>query len=348
MKIVVLAGGISHEREVSLSTGSLVANALIEKGHDVVLLDAYMGLDINIEEINSIFHNNSNGLRYKYQVGTEEPNLQELKEKSINESSLIGKNVISICQYADVVFNALHGGIGEDGKIQALFDILGIKYTGSGYIGSLLAMDKDLTKRLLINAGIKTAEWVLFNVKEKENYSKVICETIGFPCVVKPCSNGSSIGVSIINNEKQLKSAISEIGEYESNVLIEKFIKGKEFSVGILENEVLPVIEIIPKDGFYDYKNKYQAGFTEEICPARLSNMQTETIKKLAKEVHKVLRLGNYSRIDFILSEEEFICLEANSLPGMTPTSLLPQEAKACGINYNELCERIVLMGYQK
>ncbi len=334
MKIVVLAGGLSPERDVSLSSGCLIANALRESGHRVLLLDVYEGISVVESDYESLFEDKS-GKPYHYKVPDKEPDLEEIKRRNNNRN-----NVLEICRSADVVFIALHGAMGENGQLQAVFDVMGIKYTGTGYIGSLLAMDKDLAKKLLRQANIPTADWLTFtgSVSAEEVMKKV-----GLPCVVKPCSAGSSIGVSIVKSVEELEAAIAYAGKVEPNILIEKMIPGREFSVGILDGTALPVIEIIPKQGFYDYKNKYQAGLTEEICPARLSREDTERVQDLALQVHKALRLGTYSRIDFILSQTgEFVCLEANTLPGMTPTSLLPQEAAALGISYVELCNRIV------
>ncbi|MCB2354228.1 D-alanine--D-alanine ligase [Clostridium estertheticum] len=341
MKIVVLAGGLSPERDVSLSSGSQIANALREAGHHVLLLDVYEGLRTNESEFESLFEDNITGKPYYYNVKGTKPDLNEIKRKSNNGDSLIGKNVLPLCLFADVVFIALHGSMGENGQIQATFDSMGIKYTGTGYIGSLLAMDKDLTKKLLQQVGIPTAKWLTFSKNPLS--TEYIVKTIGIPCVVKPCSAGSSIGVSIVHNIEELEAAIATANKIESNLLIEKMIVGREFSVGLLQGKALPVIEIIPKEGFYDYKNKYQAGLTQDICPANLSEYDTKRIKGLALKICETLRLGTYSRIDFILDErDEFICLEANTLPGMTPTSLIPKEALADGISYIELCNIIV------
>jgi D-alanine-D-alanine ligase len=339
MKIVVLAGGLSPERDVSLSSGSQIANALRETGHRVVLLDVYEGLQANESEYESLFEDNITGKPYYYNVNGTEPDLNKIKRK--NDDSLIGKNVLSICQFADVVFIALHGAMGENGQIQATFDVMGIKYTGTGYIGSLLAMDKDLTKKLLQQSSIPTAKWL--TLTKNSISTEYIVETIGIPCVVKPCSAGSSIGVSIVYNIEELKTAITIANKIDSSLLIEKMILGREFSVGLLQGKALPVIEIIPKVGFYDYKNKYQSGLTLDICPANLSEYDTQRVQGLALKISEILRLGTYSRIDFILNEkDEFICLEANTLPGMTPTSLIPQEALANGISYIELCNIVV------
>lgn len=343
MKIVVLAGGLSPERDVSLSSGSLIANALRQKGHRVLLLDVYEGIS-DQQDFDQLFRDHT-GEPYSYVVPEKEPDLEEIKRRNGNPASLIGPNVLMLCQSSDVVFVALHGAMGENGQLQAVFDTLGIRYTGTGYIGSLLGMDKDISKKLMKQAGIPTAEWIILE-EEKNDLSIAIDEiqrTIGLPCVIKPLSAGSSIGVSIAKDCEALEAALVYAGKVEKNILVEKMIPGREFSVGILDGTALPVIEIIPKQGFYDYKNKYQVGAASEICPARLSESETRKVQDLALRVHRELRLGTYSRIDFILSEAgEFICLEANTLPGMTPTSLLPQEALVVGISYPELCDRIV------
>lgn len=341
MKIVVLAGGLSPERDVSLSSGSLIANSLMSSGHEVLLLDVYEGFHTD-KDFNDLFYSIADGKHYEYWIPEVAPDLEELKRKNGNNGAMIGENVLALCMFADVVFIALHGAMGENGRLQATLDNYGVKYTGTGYIGSLLAMDKDLTKKLLRGAGFATAEWILYNTAS-DNPS-IIKEEIGFPCVVKPLSNGSSIGVSIVSNASDLMESINSAALYESAVLIEKKIEGREFSVGILNGESLPVIEIIPKTGFYDYKNKYQSGLTIEECPASLSEDLTRNIQTIALNIHQLLRLGSYSRIDFILSDNnEFYCLEANTLPGMTPNSLIPQEALAYGISYDKLCEMIAL-----
>jgi len=337
MKIVVLAGGLSPERDVSLSSGSLIANALIENGHDVLLVDLYLGIESDVHQLG--FLNKQSKKRYHYEVPSTEPDLEKLRKETGNGENLIGKNVIEICKSVDLVFISLHGSIGENGQLQAIFDAFGIRYTGTGYIGSLLAMDKDISKKLMRANQIKTPNWKLYDV---ENPSSCDFSEISYPCVVKPCSCGSSAGVTIVENPIQLQEAIDYAKVYENTILIEEKIEGREFSVGILDGVALPVIEIIPKTGFYDYKNKYQSGMTEEVCPANISRTIAQQMQSIALSVHRILRLGFYSRIDFIVSDENDIyCLEANTLPGMTPTSLLPKEAEAMGISYNELCERI-------
>ena len=327
MNVVVLAGGLSPERDVSLASGMLISNALVEKDHSVLLLDLYKG--IKDDEMHLLFSNEKRN--YDFTIDEEIP---ELTKK--NTKNLIGRNVIKICKMADIVFLALHGSIGENGKLQAIFDCMGIKYTGSSYEGSILAMDKILTKKILEHDNIKTPKWHLLKNVRKEN--------IKFPVVVKPANNGSSIGVSIANNLEEFEVAIIECEKYKDEIIIEEYIKGREFSVGILDKTALPPIEIIPKSGFYDYKNKYQEGKTIEICPPKISQDKIKEMQQIAMKVHNALLLGAYSRIDFILDENgNFNVLEANSLPGMTKTSLLPQEALVAGITYEDLCEKILL-----
>jgi D-ala D-ala ligase N-terminal domain protein len=337
MKIIVLAGGYSPEREVSLSSGSLIANALIENGHKVLLADLYLGLSSNYE--NSYLTKNMDK-RFHFEVSNKEPDLLTLKEKTPHTNKYIGPYIIEACQNADLTFLALHGGIGENGQLQALLDIYGITYTGSSYEGCLLSMNKDISKKLMLTAGVKTADWKTYNLNSLELHNEL---NITYPSVLKPLNCGSSIGVTILENIHDLQDAINAAKAYESDVLIEKKIIGREFSVGILGEKELPPIEIIPRNGFYDYTNKYQTGGTTEICPANITKELERKLIDTAKIVHQILKLGFYSRIDFIVDENETLwCLEANSLPGMTPTSLIPQEAKAAGIEYNELCEMIV------
>lgn len=340
MKIVVLAGGLSPERDVSLSSGSLIANALMETGHDVMIQDVYMNVSADASNFEDLFSSKKDHKTFTYAISAQEPDLDSVRAYNNQRRAAIGEKVLDLCAYADLVFVALHGAMGENGSLQATFDNYGIRYTGTGFAGSLLAMDKDITKRLLVQAGLPTAQWLLYNVCDGNRDS--IYRTIGFPCVVKPCGCGSSVGVSIVHGRGELDSAITYAAKYEKILLIEKMIAGREFSVGILDGAALPVIEIIPNAGFYDYENKYQSGRTQEICPAKLTPVETKRVQELALAVHKTLRLGDYSRIDFIEdSSGEFICLEANTLPGMTPNSLLPQEAACVCISYPRLCETI-------
>lgn len=335
MKIVVLAGGLSPERDVSLSSGAKISNALMENGHDVMLLDLLYGE--NNKSILPVYRNSKSDFRFSYTVAENEPDLDALKKSASPDGTVIGKGVIDLCKQADIVFIALHGAAGENGQLQALLDLNGIRYTGTTYDGCLLAMDKDLSKIIMRANGILTADWRCVDLTRQNDFSDVT-----YPCVVKPCGCGSSVGVAVVEDESLLKAAVSAAEKYEKRIIIENKIEGREFSVGILAGSPLPPIEIKPLKGWYDYKNKYQQGMTEEICPADITDDITALLQDSALRVHNALRLGYYSRVDFILDENNnAYCLEANTLPGMTPTSLLPQEAAAAGISYNELCNMI-------
>ncbi|MBE6641999.1 MAG: D-alanine--D-alanine ligase [Ruminococcaceae bacterium] len=346
MNIVVLAGGLSPERNVSLVSGSLIAKSLCSSGHKVVLLDVYTGTVIPEEGIAALFADSVEGIT----TVEAEPDLEAVKRANGGREELIGNNVIEICKYADAVFLALHGAMGENGQLQATLDTFGVKcYSGSGYTGSSLAMNKEISKKLFRFAGVPTADWICVTCDDTAAREKIL-DSVGLPCVIKPLSCGSSVGVSIVDTEAELDKALELAHVYESKILAEKKIVGREFSVGYLGGTVLPPIEIIPKAGFYDYKNKYLPGMTEEICPADLTEDQVKRVSELCALAFETLDLGGYARIDFIMSEEDgdFYCLEANTLPGMTPSSLLPQEAAAVGISYGELCEKIVALARAK
>lgn len=340
MNIVVLAGGISPERDVSLTSAALIANALTKSSHKVLLVDVYEGLAEGVIPSLELFSDKGD---YTYKVEEDIPDLDEIIRRNGGRKALIGPGVLEVCALADVVYIGLHGAMGENGQLQATLDNYGIRYTGSGYIGSLLAMDKDITKKLLSLEGIPTPTGVLCDMK-KDNVREIVA-SIGLPCVIKPCSCGSSVGVSIIENEDELEAALAFAEKYENKILIEKKIVGREMTVAILDGEVLPAIEIIPKNGYYDYKNKYQSGMTEEICPAHITKEAYEKMADYTRRAFEALNLRGLARMDYILTEDgEAYCLEANTLPGMTPTSLLPQAAAAVGIGYEELCDKIVKM----
>lgn len=341
MKITVLAGGLSHEREVSLSSGSLIAGALIRKGHEVCLVDLYTGKAPD----GSAPHFTRAPIK-PYKVSRSIPDLEALKAATGRGERRISEGVMSLCAEADAVFIALHGDVGENGQLQACLDMACIPYTGSGYAGSLLAMDKDLTKQLLSRAGVPTAPWVLCDLTEgvEAAVDRIEAE-VGYPVVIKPCSGGSSVGVSMPECRDELTAAIAKASAYETTLLAERRITGRELTVSILDGKVLPAVEIIPLKGFYDYENKYQAGMTTEICPAPLTETETRAVQDAAQKGFSALRLRGYCRFDFILDGAGTPwCLEANTLPGMTPTSLLPQAAAAAEIGYDELCERMILM----
>lgn len=335
MKIVVLAGGTSTERDVSLSSGSMIYKALKQNGHKAVLLDVYLGYE---GETEGIFDRDTDWAAEVGGVGEKNPDLDEIKAlRRDGGKSFFGPNVLKICGESDCVFMALHGANGEDGKIQACFELMGIPYTGTDFVSSAIAMDKGITKDIFKAYQIPAPAGIRLKKGEKET------ERVPFPCIVKACCGGSSVGVCIARDEKEYREAKEEAFRYDNEVVIEQYIEGREFSVGVMNGSALPVIEIAPKVGFYDYRNKYQAGSTVETCPADLPESKAEELKSTAEQVFRALRLKNYARMDFRMNAEgDIFCLEANTLPGMTPTSLLPQEAAVLGIDFGELCERIL------
>ncbi len=344
MRIVVLAGGTSTERDVSISSGILVADALREKGHEVVLLDVYTGYEQDILDVDELFKINYS-FTEAVSVGETISDIEEVVENRRDKSKrFIGESVIDICACADITFLALHGGAGENGQIQAAFDLLGLKYTGSGYLGSALAMNKGLTKSVLMQKKVLTPYGEIYKNPEDAK------EWNDFPCVVKPCSGGSSVGITIASDPEEYADSVKEAFSYgEKEIVVERYIKGREFSVGLLGGRALPPIEIIPKEGFYDYRTKYQAGAAEDVCPADITPEQDKKLREAAELTYKALHLESYARVDFILDENgDPYCLEANTLPGMTPTSLLPQEAKAEGIEYPDLCEKIIEISLER
>ncbi len=345
MNIVVLAGGISTERDVSLTSGNGVCKALQERGHHAVLLDVFLGYE-GTEDIAEIFAQNKSLIQSDLGIGDSDPDLEQVKELRKDDAScFFGPRVIEICKAADIVYMGLHGADGENGKIQAAFDVLGVRYTGSGYLGSALAMDKGMAKKIFVTAGIPAPKG--FSVT-KEMVEETLMD-VPYPCVVKPCCGGSSVGVSMASNEEEYRKALEVGFRFEEELLVEECIKGREFSAGVIDGKALPIIEIIPKEGFYDYKTKYQSGMATDVCPAELSEELTKQMQEYAVKVYEELKLGTYARIDFLLdANDQMYCLEANTLPGMTPTSLLPQEAKVLGIEYGELCEQIIGLSMER
>ena len=340
MNIVVLAGGTSPERDVSLSTGTMIYKALKNNGHKVVLLDVYLGYEGDTYDIFNKENDWSKGIGA---IREDNPDINGIKAlRKDNPNHFFGPAVIDICDKADIVFLALHGENGEDGKIQAAFDLMGIKYTGTDYASSSIAMDKAISKELFANYNILAP--IGIHVRKGEDYT-----WDQYPCVVKVNNGGSSVGVSIVHTPEDMAPAMKYALSYGNEVVIEQFIKGREFSVGVISGKALPVIEIAPISGFYDYKNKYQAGNAIETCPADLSPALTVKMQGMAEKVFHALRLKTYARMDFLLNDKnEIYCIEANTLPGMTPTSLLPQEAKAVGIDFESLCELIIDISLKK
>ena len=348
MDIVVLAGGLSTERDVSFKTGSMVAAALKENGHRVILLDVFMGYGEQEVDLNGIFDRADEISVKVSDIPEVAPDLAAVKASRKDQSPcFFGPNVIRMCQMADIVFMALHGENGENGKLQAAFDLLGVKYTGSDYLSSAIAMNKGMAKKLFVEAGIPTPKGIAMTRETRED--DVTKLNLHLPCVVKPCCGGSSIGVTIVRDAAEFKAALDEAFRWEDELVIEEFVEGREFSVGVIEGKALPVIEIAPIQGFYDYKNKYKAGSAVETCPAELPEDVSAQMRHYAEEVAKVIGLDTYSRSDFLLDKDgNMFCLEANTLPGMTPTSLLPQEAAVVGVNFNELCEKLIDISMKK
>ena len=337
MKIVVLAGGLSDERNVSLSSGCKVCAALRERGHQAALIDMYLGTDQPSEALFSAPIPED-----LTKIGRQAPDLAAVRAaRTDGGENRFGPGVLEACRLADVVFLGLHGTCGEDGRVQAALDLLGIPYTGAGYLGSAIAMDKDLTKRLAAPLGVATPKWELVRYTAEE--IPALTARLEVPCVVKPVASGSSIGVSVVHDRDALSAALTQCLDYGRVCVVEQYIAGREIQVGILEDRALPSIEIVPKEGFYDYENKYQPGAAEEFCPAPIPEEWEARLGKAALTVFHALGLSVYSRADFIVTEDGTPWfLEINTLPGMTPTSLLPQEAAAVGIGYGELCERII------
>lgn len=342
MKIVVLAGGLSTERDVSLSTGCMVSEALRHKGHQVLLLDVFMGYGRAGDDLTEVFASAEENSLHVSGVPETVPDLAKIKAMREDQSDcFFGPNVILLCQMSDIVFLALHGENGEDGRIQAAFDLFGIRYTGSNYLSSAIAMNKRLSKRFFAESGVPVAKGI--SMKKTERIADFAETGLSFPCIVKPCCGGSSIGISVINTADEYQTALNEAFRLEEEVLIEEYIVGREFSVAVIESKALPVIEIAPLEGFYNYKNKYKAGSTIETCPADLPSAIARQMQDYAVTVTKALGLDTYARIDFMLdNQNQIFCLETNTLPGMTPTSLLPQEARAIGISFEDLCEWLI------
>lgn len=299
MKVAVLYGGTSGEREVSLSSGKGIINALEKKGHEVI------GIDFNPSKINEL-----------------------------------------LTLDVDVVFIGLHGRFGEDGRIQGLLDMLNIPYVGSGVLGSALAMNKVKAKRIMESVGIRVAKDQAINAETFSRESFVL--EIDYPVVVKPASEGSTIGITIANNEQELLAGIEEAFKHDEDVLIEEFIAGMEVTVSVLGKkgveQALPVIEIVPKNKFYDYEAKYAPGGSDHIIPARVSDEITVYLQKNAVLAHQSLNCKTYSRTDFIVPFDGSlpVVLEVNTLPGMTPTSLFPDAAKEIGLSYEDMIERLI------
>ena len=346
MKIIVLAGGLSPERDVSLTSGAGICRTLRERGHQAYLLDVFFGLPYDSDKLEEVFDLPDGGLGIADNIKITTPDLDALRATRPDQSDCyLGPNVIELCRMADITFMALHGSVGEDGKLQSTFDILGIKYTGPNSLGCALSMNKLVAKQVFKMSDVPTPRGTSLTAKTKDTPLK----DLGYylPLVIKPCSGGSSIGVYIVHTEEEYNEAIraSFAEEPDGEVVIEPYIKGREFACGIIAGKALPLVEIIPKDGLFNYENKYQTGGAQEICPPVSLDEDTQAaIQRAGERAFVALRLDVYSRADFIVDDADgkFYCLEVNALPGMTPASLIPKATKAAGIEYGELCELII------
>ena len=347
MKIVVLAGGLSTERAVSLVTGTSVCRALRQNGHRAILVDVFLGLEVVPADMETLF-DAPDGLCPDAKIEVTAPDLEAVRASRKDQSGrLFGPNVLELCSLADIVFLGLHGQDGEDGRVQATFDLLDIKYTGGGYLASGLAMDKSMTKRMMDSAGIPTAPW-----RDIPSYTEAdvpaLTAELEVPCAVKVVNGGSSIAVALPDTKEELEVALREMLRYGSHIIVEKKIRGRELTVAVLGDRALPAVEIVPAVKEFDYTAKYQTGGAQELCPAPITAEQQEEMGALALKLHRTLGLEVYSRTDFLLDDDgKFWCLEVNSLPGMTAASLVPKEAAAAGLTYNELCEEIVQRSYR-
>lgn len=344
MKIVVLGGGVSTERQVSLVTGTSVCRALRSLGHRAVFVDLYLGLEDYDGALEALF-DAPDGLVGEVSLGKTAPDLAQVKaSRRMQGPSRLGKNVLALCALADCVFLGLHGADGEDGKIQAVLDLMGVPYTGSGPLPSAMAMDKAVAKRFMESAGLLTPAWRELRYTHAD--IPRLSRELPVPCAVKVVNGGSSLGVALADTREELEAALEELEHFHSRVIVEQRIYGRELTQPILEGEELCAIEIVPPEGSsFDYVAKYQSGAegASELCPAPITPQQQQMLSEAAWKLHRALGLRVYSRADFILDREGRIwCLEVNTLPGMTPNSLIPKSARAAGIDYPALCSRIV------
>jgi D-alanine-D-alanine ligase len=344
MRVVVMMGGTSSERDVSLASGLRIAAALRARGHEVTSVDTVRG---------ALSAGDEQAMLSGKVMNTLPPDptaLARLNRDSL--SATIGG--LSGDGMPDVVFLGLHGGQGEDGTIQSLLDLTRVPYTGSGHLASALAMDKDLSKRLFRDAGVLTPDWLMVRAGDGQDWKSPAFKAstaarLGVPLIVKPSKQGSTVGLSLVKDTAVLADAIAEAFRHDDEVMLEQFIAGREMTVGILGGTALPVGEIIPKHELYDYECKYTAGMAEEIFPAAITDEERARAQRDALRAFGALKLSGYARIDFRMTAKgEFYCLEANTLPGMTELSLIPQAAAAAGISFPELCERIMQLALNR
>ena len=342
MKIVVLAGGTSTERDVSIVSGTGICNGLRAKGHQAILVDVFCGAE-TVDWADPFPREYDVEAASAY-IKSFNPHIEQLKKM---RKDFFGPNVLELCKKADFVFLGLHGANGEDGRIQAAFDLMGIKYTGTGYLSSAMAMDKGVTKWMFQMKGVPVPGGVTMKRHtRKEDLAEL---GLAFPVVVKTCCGGSSIGVYIVKDQEEYMKALDAAFVYEEEVVVEEFIQGTEYTVAVVDGKAYPVVQIVPCQGFYDYENKYKPGAVKETCPAPISSEITRRLQDYAVQGYRALGLESYARLDFIVTDDEKIyCLEANTLPGMTPTSLIPQEAAVLGMDYPTLCEELIRVSEKK
>ncbi len=341
MKIVVLAGGLSPERAVSLVTGTGVCRALRERGHRAILVDLFLGVEELPADPEALF-DAADGLCPDARIETTAPDLEAVRRSRKDRSPRVfGPNVLELCQLADIVFLGLHGQDGEDGRIQAALELLGVPYTGSGYLASGVAMDKAVAKRVMSAEGVPTPRWGVLDYRPEEACR--LAQELPMPCVIKCTTGGSSLGVFLPENRTELRQALEKVRQFGGEVIWEERVYGRELTVAVLGNRALPAVETTPAGKDFDYAAKYQKGGAREVCPAPLTEAEAAAAGELALRAHRALGLQVYSRTDMMLDKNgKLWCLESNSLPGMTPTSFVPQEAAAVGMSYGELCEEIV------
>jgi D-alanine-D-alanine ligase len=343
LNILVLCGGRSTERDVSFSSAEAVIKALRDKGHEAAAIDIADGMNMLDSKGNFILPEKTDPDQKESPADTPGmliPIARELEQAK----GAFGK--------IDLVFNALHGGAGEDGTIQGFLDLLGVPYTGPGMTASAVAMNKDLSKRIMQSCNIPTADWLLFQPVSNYSPAKVsddVIKGLGLPVIVKPTSGGSTVGLTLAENESELMSAIDQAGKVSDSIMAERYIRGREITIGVLDGTALPTVEIKPKHKLYDYTCKYTKGMSEYICPASLDDAIRAKLSVDAETFYKIIGCSGYARVDFIVRENgEYFCLELNTLPGMTDLSLLPMAAKEIGLSFADLVERICRLALEK
>ena len=349
MKIVVLGGGISTERHVAQVTATSVCKALRRRGHQAVYADLFLGMENYPKPLEQAFLE-PDGLCGDVAIEKKEPDLDKVWEsRKYQSTGHLGQGIAELCSLADCVFLGLHGKDGEDGKIQAMLELLGIPYTGSGPLASAISMDKAAAKRMLESFDVLTPPWREITY-EQEDIPR-LAEELPVPAAIKTVDGGSSIGVALPETREELISALSDIRRYGNRIVAEKKIRGREMTVPVLDGKALSPIEIVSPQGNFNYVAKYQGGEegAKEICPADITAEEDAVLRRSAETVYRALKLSVYCRVDYILDDSANAWfLEVNTLPGMTPNSLIPKAAKVEGIDYDELCERIVMLSLKE